>query len=129
MTGEVIVCCGRDEEELEAARAAGRWLVAFYASTPAYRPVLEVEGWEQVQPELNMLSKSGRWEEMPHMIDDAMLDTLAVVGSPKQVAAAILERFGDEVDRTAFYTPEALVPATLGELVGELHRPGPGEPS
>ena len=53
MTGEVIVCCGRDEEELEAARTAGRWLLSFYASTPAYRPVLEVEGWEDLQPELN----------------------------------------------------------------------------
>ncbi len=129
VTGEVIVCCGRDEVELEAARAAGRWLVAFYASTPAYRPVLEVEGWEQVQPELNMLSKSGRWEEMPNMIDDAMLDTLAAVGSPKQVAASIVERFGDEVERTAFYPPGPLAPATLGELVGELGRPGPDDPS
>ena len=65
VTGEVIVCCGRDEEEMETARLAGRWLLSFYASTPAYRPVLEVEGWEELQPELNTLSKSGRWEEMP----------------------------------------------------------------
>ncbi len=94
VTGEVIVCCGRDEEELEPARAAGRWLLAFYASTPAYRPVLEAEGWEQLQPELNMLSKSGRWEEMPRMVDDTMLETLAAVGSPKQVAADVERRFG-----------------------------------
>ncbi len=129
VTGEVIVCCGRDHEELEASRAAGRWLLAFYASTPAYQPVLEVEGWEQLQPELNMLSKSGRWEEMPHMIDDAVLDTLAAVGTPKQVAAAIGGRFGDEVDRIAFYTPAVLAATTLGELVDELGRPGPGAPS
>jgi probable F420-dependent oxidoreductase len=129
VTGEVIVCCARDEEEFEVARAAGRWLVAFYASTPAYRPVLEVEGWEQLQPELNKLSKSGRWEEMPNMIDDAMLESVAAVGSPKQVAAAIVERFGDEVDRVAFYTPAAMAPAALGELVGELGRPRPGGPS
>ena len=76
VTGEVIVCCGRNDVEIEAARLAGRWLLAFYASTPAYRPVLEVEGWEDLQPELNKLSKSGRWEEMPHMIDDTMLTTL-----------------------------------------------------
>ena len=65
VTGEVIVCCGRTEEELEAARIAGRWLIAFYTSTPAYRPVLEAEGWQALQPELNGLSKSGRWDEMP----------------------------------------------------------------
>jgi probable F420-dependent oxidoreductase len=122
VTGEVIVCCGRDEQEMEAARAAGRWLLAFYGSTPAYRPVLEVEGWEHVQPELNRLSKSGRWEEMPRMIDDAMLKTLAAVGTPKQVAADILDRFGGEVDRVAFYPPQALSHGTLGELVDELGR-------
>ena len=121
VTGEVIVCCGRDEEELETARAAGRWLVAFYASTPAYRPVLEVEGWEQLQPALNRLSKSGRWEEMPAMIDDAILQTVAAVGSPKQVAADVGSRFGNGVDRVAFYTPYTLSPGTLGELVDELH--------
>ena len=73
VTGEVIVCCGQNEEELEAARSAGRWLLSFYASTPAYRPVLEAEGWEALQPELNSLSKSGRWDEMPGLIDDDML--------------------------------------------------------
>jgi len=126
VTGEVIVCCGRDEDEMEAARAAGRWLLAFYASTPAYRPVLEVEGWEQVQPELNMLSKSGRWEEMSRMVDDTMLETLAAVGSPKQVAADVRRRFGSGVDRVAFYPPGHLSPDTLGELVDALAAVGTG---
>ncbi|MGO8871434.1 MAG: TIGR03617 family F420-dependent LLM class oxidoreductase [Acidimicrobiales bacterium] len=120
LTGEVIVCCGRDEEELEAARVAGRWLLSFYASTPSYRPVLEVEGWEDLQPELNTLSKTGRWEEMPAMIDDTMLTALAAVGSPTEVAADIVERFGAEVDRVAFYTPYLVADDTLGELVAEL---------
>ncbi len=122
VTGEIIVCCGRDDEEMETATEAGRWLLAFYASTPAYRPVLEVEGWEHLQPELNMLSKSARWEEMPQMIDDTMLATLAVVGSPKDVAAGVVERFGDRVDRVAFYTPYLVAYDTLGELVDELGR-------
>jgi probable F420-dependent oxidoreductase len=120
VTGEVIVCCGRDEAELEAARLAGRWLLAFYASTPAYRPVLEVEGWEDLQPELNTLSKSGRWEEMPGMIDDAILTTLSAVGSPAEVASDLAGRFGGLVDRIGFTTPYAISEATLGELVTEL---------
>jgi probable F420-dependent oxidoreductase len=117
VAGEVIVCCGRTEEELEAARIAGRWLVAFYASTPAYRPVLETEGWEALQPELNGLSKSGRWDEMPGLIDDDMLAALAAVGSPKQVASDIADRFGDHVDRVSFYTPSLMGEETLGEMV------------
>jgi probable F420-dependent oxidoreductase len=102
VTGEVIVCCGRDEVELETARLAGRWLLSFYASTPAYRPVLEVEGWEDLQPELHALSKSGRWDEMPELIDDTVLATLAAVGSPVDVAAEIVDRFGGLVDRVGF---------------------------
>jgi probable F420-dependent oxidoreductase len=120
VTGEVIVCCGRTEEELEAARIAGRWLVAFYASTPAYRPVLEAEGWEALQPELNGLSKSGRWDEMPGLIDDAMLGSLAAVGSPKEVASDIACRFEDQVDRVGFYTPYLISEETLGEMVEEM---------
>ena len=122
VTGEVIVCCGRDEAEMETARTAGRWLLAFYASTPAYRPVLEVEGWEDLQPELNTLTKTGRWEEMPDMIDDTMLTTLAAVGSPKEVAAEIDRRFGGLVDRVGFYTPYLVAEETLGGLVDELGR-------
>ena len=126
VTGEVIVCCGRDEQELEAARVAGRWLLSFYASTPAYRPVLEAEGWEDLQPELNALTKSGRWDEMPERIDDTMLTTLAAVGTPKEVAAGVADRFGGQVDRVGFYTPYLVTTETLGELVDELVRVEPG---
>jgi probable F420-dependent oxidoreductase len=120
VTGEVIVCCGRSDRELEAARVAGRWLLAFYASTPAYRPVLEVEGWADLQPELNALSKAGRWDEMPGLIDDTVLTTIAAVGSPKEVAADVNARFGDRADRVGIYTPYLVGEDTLGELVGEL---------
>jgi probable F420-dependent oxidoreductase len=120
VTGEVIVCCGRTEDEGEAARVAGRWLLSFYASTPAYRPVLESEGWEALQPELNALSKSGRWEEMPGLIDDGMLATLAAVGSPKEVASDVAGRFGGHVDRVGFYTPSLISEETLGELAAEM---------
>jgi len=130
VTGEVIVCCGRDEAELESARVAGRWLLSFYASTPAYRPVLEVEGWQDLQPELNTLSKSGRWEEMPGMIDDDMLAALAAVGSPKEVAAEVEARFAGRVDRVGFYTPYLIAEDTLGELVAEFGRsPSGGRPA
>jgi alkanesulfonate monooxygenase SsuD/methylene tetrahydromethanopterin reductase-like flavin-dependent oxidoreductase (luciferase family) len=122
VTGEVIVCCGRTEEEVELARTAGRWLLSFYASTPAYRPVLEVEGWEDLQPELNRLSKSGRWEEMPATIDDTMLGALAAVGSPDEVAADIVSRFAGQVDRVGFYTPYLIADETLGAMMAALRQ-------
>ena len=86
--GHRVLRTGRGRAR-DGTRRPGRWLLSFYASTPAYRPVLEVEGWEDLQPELNALSKSGRWDEMPARIDDAMLATLAAVGSPAEVAAVV----------------------------------------
>ena len=122
---EVIVACGRDEPELAAAVTGARGLLSFYASTPAYRPVLEAEGWEDLQPELNAMSKSGRWAEMPGLVDDAMVSKLAAVGSPAEVAAQVQERYGEYVERIGFYTPYAIGPETMGDLVAAL-REGTG---
>lgn len=102
---QAIVAMGRTDEELAAATAGVRGLLAFYGSTPAYRPVLDVEGWADVQPELNRLSKEGDWESMVGLVTDEMLETLAVRGTPEECAAEITRRFGDVADRVCAYFP------------------------
>ncbi len=102
---EAIVATGHSDQELEAARNGVRTLLAFYGSTPAYRPVLEVEGWEDLQPELNALSKRGQWAEMGRLIDDEMVETLAVVGTPQECASGIVERFYPAAQRVCCYFP------------------------
>jgi len=102
---QVIVAMGRTGDELTAATRGVRALLAFYGSTPAYRPVLEVEGWADVQLELNALSKTGHVAAMVDLVDDAMARTLAVVGTPEECAAEILHRFGDVADRVCVYFP------------------------
>jgi len=82
-----------------------RHLLAFYGSTPAYRPVLEVEGWGELQSELNTLSKRGEWGEMAGLLTDDMVATLAVVGTPEQCAAQIVERYGPWASRVCAYFP------------------------
>lgn len=115
LTAEVIVGMGRTDQELEAAMGV-RNLLAFYGSTPAYRPVLDIEGWGELQPELNALSKRGQWVEMSQLIDDDMLRTLAVHGTPTQCAAEIARRFPD-CDRICAYFP--FYPVT-DELIAEF---------
>ncbi|MFA6297955.1 MAG: LLM class F420-dependent oxidoreductase, partial [Nocardioides sp.] len=95
----------RTPEEQEAASLGVRGLLAFYGSTPAYLPVLEVEGWADVQPELNALSKTGDFAAMIDLVDDRMLETLAVRGTPEECAAEITRRFGDVADRVCAYFP------------------------
>ncbi len=115
LTAEVIVGVGRTTDELEAATRI-RTLIAFYASTPAYKPVLDVEGWGDLQPELNALSKRGKWLEMTGLIDDDVLNTLAVHGTPAQCATEIVRRFPD-CDRVCAYFPGYDAP---DDLIGEF---------
>jgi probable F420-dependent oxidoreductase len=101
---EVIVGVGRNDEELEAAKGV-RNLLAFYGSTPAYKPVLDVEGWGDLQPELNRLSKQGDWTTMSTLITDDMISTIAVHGTPDEVAKEIVARYGSYADRICAYFP------------------------
>jgi probable F420-dependent oxidoreductase len=121
-TVEVIVGVGRNDEEIEKAMAV-RFLVAFYGSTPAYKPVLDVHGWGDLQPELNALSKRGEWVEMGSVISDEVLETIAVLGTPSQVSDEIFRRYGDHANRVALYFP-SYDPGddTVAELVSELKK-------
>ncbi|MCU1488099.1 MAG: putative F420-dependent oxidoreductase [Actinomycetia bacterium] len=104
ITAEVIVGCGRTDEELEAAKGV-RNLLAFYGSTPSYKPVLDVEGWGDLQPELNTLSKRGEWGQMAELITDDMISTIAVHGTPRQCAEEVVRRYGDDAQRICAYFP------------------------
>ena len=95
-------------------------MLSFYGSTPAYRPVLEAHGWGDLHVELNTLSKQGRWIDMIGLIDDEILNTIAVCGTPEDVSAKLTRRFGETADRVAFYLPFATQSGLIGELVGSL---------
>jgi probable F420-dependent oxidoreductase len=97
----VFVVTARDEKELAAARTTTKRQIAFYGSTPAYRPVLESIGVGELQSDLNTMSKQGRWEEMGQLISDDILDAFAVVGEPASIAGQIKSRYGDLIDRTS----------------------------
>ena len=85
-----------------AARKGARQQIAFYGSTPAYRAVLELHGWGDLQTELNGLARRGAWEEMGGLVTDDVLDTFAIVcDEPDGVAAAVARRYGGLVDRTS----------------------------
>jgi probable F420-dependent oxidoreductase len=114
---EAIVCAYRDEAEQAAAEAGTRWLLAFYGSTPAYRPVLESIGYGDLQTELNRLSKQGRWDEMAQLVDEPLLDRISVRGTPAEVGAGLRDRFGSVADRLGFYLPYGTAPGLVAEVV------------
>jgi probable F420-dependent oxidoreductase len=120
LAGPMFVVTGRDEAEMAEAAKGVKGQIAFYGSTPAYRPVLELHGWGDLQEELNRLSKEGRWAEMGNLIDDDMLATFAVVAPLDEVAGALKERWGDVLDRLSFYTPYDTDRAQWDEVIADL---------
>jgi probable F420-dependent oxidoreductase len=111
----VSVATGCDDDH-----ASTRMLLAFYGSTPAYRPVLDAHGWGDLQPELNAMSKQGRWQEMSTLIDDEMLHTIAACGTPAEVAAHIRDRVDGVSDRICLYQPGPIAIDALAEIVDAL---------
>jgi probable F420-dependent oxidoreductase len=103
--GPSFVVTGADEDQMQAAAAGTRQQIAFYGSTPAYRPVLDIHGWGGLQDELNTMSKQGRWTEMGELIDDEILNTFAVVGEPEHIGSELHRRYGDVIQRISFYAP------------------------
>jgi len=112
---EIIVSAGDDH-------TATRRLLAFYGSTPAYRPVLDAHDWGDLQPELNTLSKQGRWEDMAKLIDDDVLHTIAACGSPAEIAAHIRDRVAGISDRICIYQPGPIAVESLAAIVDALDR-------
>lgn len=114
---EVIVSVASDADP---DHAGTRRLLAFYGSTPAYRPVLDVHGWGDLQPELNALSKQGRWEDMGTLIDDDVLHTIAACGTPAEVAAHIRDRVEGVADEVCIYQPGPIAVDSLAQIVDAL---------
>jgi probable F420-dependent oxidoreductase len=108
MCGMPFIVTGVDKDELKAADTATRKQIAFYGSTPAYRPVLDLHGWGDLSDELNRLSKLGQWDEMGRLITDEMVNEIAIVAPPDEVADRLLATYGDVFTRTGFYAPYAV---------------------
>ena len=100
-----FIVTGNTEEEFNASRQAVCKQIAFYGSTPAYAPVLGAHGWGDLQPELNGLSKQGRWDEMGTLITDDILEEFAVVAEIDDVVEKFRNRYDGLVDRTMCSLP------------------------
>jgi probable F420-dependent oxidoreductase len=120
VSGPMFVVTGRDEAEMAAAAKGVRGQIAFYGSTPAYRKVLDLHGWGDLQDELNRMSKDGRWAEMGELIDDDMLAEFAVVAPVDEVAAGVRDRWGDVLSRLSFYTPYDSDDTRWDQVIAEL---------
>jgi probable F420-dependent oxidoreductase len=120
ISGPLFVVTGTNEQEIEAAKQGVKQQIAFYGSTPAYRGVLDLHGWGDLQTELNSLSKQGEWVKMGELIDDDILNTFAVCAEPEGVGAELKRRYGGVVDRCSFYAPYKMESERWAGVVADL---------
>jgi len=117
----VFVVTGRTEQERAASETTVRGQLSFYGSTPAYKAVLELHGWGELHDRLHRASVEQRWQEMPAMIPDEVLETFAVVAAPDEVGAVVRERYQGLADRVSLSSAQlddaalAGVRAALGD--------------
>lgn len=94
-----------DEERLEAVVRSVRARVAFYLSTPSYRRTFRLHDWGEIAEQASVLAREQRWEELPGLVNDEMLHTVATIGTHDEIAARIRERYAGRVDRIEFSIP------------------------
>jgi probable F420-dependent oxidoreductase len=106
LIASVLITGGGTEAERATAESYVRQQIAFYASTPTYRPFLAYHGLEALGRELSVLAREGRFADMPARVPDALLDAVAVSAEPARLAHAIRGRYaGDLVQRVYPYAP------------------------
>jgi probable F420-dependent oxidoreductase len=118
----VFVVTGESDAELASAAAATRKQIAFYASTPAYRKVLELHGWGDLHGELHRLSLQGDWDTMGSLIDDEILDAFAVVAPVDTLAGKLRARCDGVIDRVLLGFPKTVSEATVAEILHQVCR-------
>ena len=101
----VFVVTGKDAQEIQENSGFVRSQIAFYASTPSYRPVMELHGWGELADRLNGLSREQRWFEMGELIGDEVLNTFAVVAPVDELPHAVKARYEGLLDRVGYYFP------------------------
>jgi len=114
----MFMAMGDTDAEVEASRAKVAAQLAFYASTPSYRPVMEAVGFGDLQPRLTALSKSGAWDELAGAMPAELIDQFIISGRPEEMPALARERWGGSIQRTSSYYGWAVDdPARLGSIL------------
>jgi probable F420-dependent oxidoreductase len=94
VVGAPFLATASTEDGIQAAKKALKQRIAFYASTRTYHAVLEHHGWKDIGLKLHQLSLEGKWQEMPGLITDDMLEEWAVIATYDELARKLKERCG-----------------------------------
>lgn len=122
VSGGGMIAVGSSEEEVQSAREVYRKRISFYGSTRSYKTVMDMYEWGDTCLRLHEMSKEGKWDEMPNLIDDTMLDTFCVSGTYKNIGPSLKARYGDYASRISIKLPnDEKAYSDVGDLINYLH--------
>jgi probable F420-dependent oxidoreductase len=122
ISGGGFIATGPNQQTVDEMVEWVRYRLAFYASTPAYWPVLEQHGFEELGQKLNTMTKAGEWDKIAAEIPDDMVELFAAIGTHETIAGAIEKRFGNASDGI-FASVATAVPADLTpDLIQDIQR-------
>jgi probable F420-dependent oxidoreductase len=98
----LVLASTHDDPEVARREAAAQ--LAFYASAKSYAPVVERIGFAAAAEAVREAFARGDEEAMIAAIPDAMVDALAVAGTPEDVKAQ-LRRYEGLLDHAILYVP------------------------
>ncbi len=83
ITAMALISIGDDEV---AARRAARLQIAFYATTPSYRAILALHDRSALPRDLRRAFVNRDLSRLAELIDDELLDAIAIAGRPDEAA-------------------------------------------
>jgi len=102
-TCSVFAGIAHDDKQARVIRDRMREFIAFYASTPAYLPVLQHAGCEAIHAPLRAMTRAGQWDQMPALVDDTILDKFLVVDAPRRLGERLAAKYGGLLTEVALY--------------------------
>jgi probable F420-dependent oxidoreductase len=123
IAGLGFMITGRTQSDLTKAAEPVRRQISFYASTPSYRPVMDIHGWGDVADRLHGMSLRGEWGAMSELITDDMLEHFCTIATYDDLVPGLLQHYGGTVARAAFSIPVRSPEdeTTLKSMLQQLH--------
>ena len=123
VSGGGMIATGATEEQVAQQREICRKRISFYGSTRSYKTVMDMHEWGDTCLRLHEMSKEGKWDEMPNLIDDTMVDTFSVSVTYKEIGPSLKERFGEYASRISIGLPSDVKDYNdVGDLLSYLHK-------
>lgn len=93
VVASTAIATGNTDATVAQERERQRRMLAFLLSTPSYGPALKRRGWTELAGRLRTLTREQRWNELPTVLSDVVLDELVTCGRYDELPDILRTKF------------------------------------